>query len=132
MTYSGPEEAWQLSLKLRMKQERGRFSGFARLVLGGASLSEGPVIVLGGRPGNRSFFQKIGYVRCDLVHDLRDPIKTVGQQKVQIGQQPREKSVDLDRGLKSTQRSDGMTESLIPAWWGDVVAPEAFNDVADV
>ena len=34
--------------------------------------------------------------------------------------------------MKSAQRGDGVTESLIPVRRGDVVAPEALNDVADV
>ena len=97
-----------------MKQGHGRFSGSAPLVLGGVSLSKGPVVILGGRPGNRGFFQDISYLRCDLLDDLRGAIKTVSQQEVEVGQQPCEDGVDLNRSLKSAQRGDGVTESLVP------------------
>jgi phage gpG-like protein len=71
-------------------------------------------------------------LRSDLLHNLGRTLKTASQQEIQVGQQPWKNDVYLDQGLKLTQRSDGMTESLIPVWWSDVVAPEAFNDVADV
>ena len=108
------------------------FSGFAQLALGGASLSEGPVVILGGGPRNRRLLQKSSYLRGDLVHDLRGFIETTGQQQIQVGQQPGEKNTDLGQGLKSTQCSNSLTKSLIPAWRGNAITPEALNNVTDI